>query len=178
MTYLRCKQCRCKITSKCAKKFCSRSCSAIFNNSKYPKRVRRVFKSKCLWCRSTFEYKPTSHNGYYCCLQCQYEYQWWLCKQRIRKGLISRSTLLKKYLTEKFGYNCRLCNQSGIWKKKKLVLHLDHIDGDSDNNYPRNLRLLCPNCHSQTPTYCSKGSGNKLRKNTSRNKYLRKYKGY
>jgi hypothetical protein len=34
-----------------------------------------------------------------------------------------------------------------------LSLELDHIDGDSTNNTPGNLRFLCPNCHSQTPTF-------------------------
>jgi hypothetical protein len=41
------------------------------------------------------------------------------------------------------------------------VLQLDHIDGDSDNNYPKNLRLLCPNCHAQTENFGSKGKGSK-----------------
>jgi hypothetical protein len=36
--------------------------------------------------------------------------------------------------------------------------------------------LLCPNCHSQTETYSSKGQGNKFTKNTKRNSYLREYK--
>lgn len=39
------------------------------------------------------------------------------------------------------------------WLDKPLSLHLDHIDGDKLNNNQDNLRLLCPNCHSQTDTY-------------------------
>jgi 5-methylcytosine-specific restriction endonuclease McrA len=34
-----------------------------------------------------------------------------------------------------------------------MVLHVDHVDGNSDNHVPSNLRFLCPNCHSQTDTY-------------------------
>lgn len=47
------------------------------------------------------------------------------------------------------------CNECGLieWRGRKLSLHLDHIDGDRRNNQRENLRLLCPNCHSQTPTY-------------------------
>jgi hypothetical protein len=37
-----------------------------------------------------------------------------------------------------------------------LVLQLDHIDGDRSNNTIDNLRLLCPNCHTQTPTFGAK----------------------
>lgn len=48
------------------------------------------------------------------------------------------------------GEGCAITNE---WNGKKLVLHLDHVDGDPDNNLAENLVLLCPNCHSQTPTY-------------------------
>lgn len=50
------------------------------------------------------------------------------------------------------------CNRCKIkeWQDEPLSLHLDHIDGDNTNNQISNLRLLCPNCHSQTPTYCGR----------------------
>jgi len=41
----------------------------------------------------------------------------------------------------------------------RLVLVLDHIDGDSRNNVRENLRMVCPNCDSQLPTYKSKNRG-------------------
>lgn len=39
---------------------------------------------------------------------------------------------------------------------KPLVLELDHIDGNNQNDQRHNLRYLCPNCHSQTPTFRGK----------------------
>jgi hypothetical protein len=50
------------------------------------------------------------------------------------------------------------CAECGIeeWNGKALVLHLDHIDGNPHNHLLTNLQLLCPNCHSQTDTYCGK----------------------
>ena len=50
---------------------------------------------------------------------------------------------------------CSECNVSE-WNEKKLVMQLDHIDGNSHNHRLNNLRMLCPNCHSQTDTYCGK----------------------
>ena len=40
-----------------------------------------------------------------------------------------------------------------------ITLHSDHIDGNAANNVPENLRLICPNCHAQTPTYKNKNRG-------------------
>ena len=49
-------------------------------------------------------------------------------------------------------YKCELC-QINAWQGRPLNLQLDHIDGNRLNNNLINLRLLCPNCHSQTPTF-------------------------
>lgn len=51
-----------------------------------------------------------------------------------------------------------ICNECGIseWNGKEICLQLDHIDGNSHNHVFENLRLLCPNCHSQTDTYCGR----------------------
>jgi len=51
---------------------------------------------------------------------------------------------------------CAECGLVGEWNGKKLEMELDHIDGIKSNHALKNLRMLCPNCHSQTDTYCSK----------------------
>lgn len=53
-------------------------------------------------------------------------------------------------------YKCSKCNLSNKWMGENITLQLDHIDGNRKNNNLENLRFLCPNCHSQTPTWGSK----------------------
>ena len=69
----------------------------------------------------------------------------------IRGSLKSR--LLKAGILQNKCYKCGLDPE---WQGEPLSLHLDHIDGDNTNNTIGNLRILCPNCHSQTPTFGSK----------------------
>ena len=67
-----------------------------------------------------------------------------------------KERILKANLLE---YKCSECGISE-WNNKHLVLQLDHINGDNRDNRVENLRLLCPNCHSQTETFCGKNRGN------------------
>lgn len=53
-------------------------------------------------------------------------------------------------------YECTICKNNGEWQNKKISLHLDHINGIRNDNRLENLRILCPNCHSQTDTYSGK----------------------
>ena len=63
-----------------------------------------------------------------------------------------RPDRIKVHLIKERGHQCENCNNTD-WMDKQIILELDHIDGDRTNNDPSNLRLLCPNCHSQTPTW-------------------------
>lgn len=65
------------------------------------------------------------------------------------------SSLKKRILKEGLlKEECILCGQKNVWNGKKLILQLDHINGNTKDNRIENLRMLCPNCHSQTETYC------------------------
>jgi len=56
---------------------------------------------------------------------------------------------------------CAVCGIND-WNGKSINLELDHIDGNRQNHTLRNLRLLCPNCHSQTDTYRAKNKPKKI----------------
>jgi len=107
----------------------------------------------------------------YCSNACQREFQWKQNYTAISNGKVLSEGLMRRYITEVRGYICEHCSVGNEWNGKSLTLQLDHIDGNSDNNELSNLRWLCPNCHTQTQTWCGRN-----KKNTKRNRYLRKYK--
>jgi len=72
-----------------------------------------------------------------------------------------KSSKLKKRLVDEgiFEDKCDECSQGTEWNGKFLVLQLDHINGNSYEHFLDNLRILCPNCHTQTDTF---GSRNRI----------------
>lgn len=78
-------------------------------------------------------------------------------------SIYTNPNLLKRRLI-KDGFLQLTCQECGIgpsWNNKNLCLQLDHINGVSDDNRLENLRLLCPNCHSQTNTYAARNKTKK-----------------
>jgi hypothetical protein len=132
----------------------------------------------CLSCGKENAWGRSKINKF-CDNACQGTYKWEKeTKPRILRGEVSGgSPALKKFLVETRGETCQECGIIPVWNNKPLVLQLDHVDGDSDHNHPSNIRLLCPNCHTQTDNFGSKGMGNRYKKITKRNQYLRSYKG-
>jgi len=72
-----------------------------------------------------------------------------------KNSTISQSRLRVYYRDEDVMYVCTICGVSE-WNGKKLTLELDHINGEQTDNRKENLRWLCPNCHSLTPTFKGK----------------------
>lgn len=64
---------------------------------------------------------------------------------------VSRFTIKNWFLKEE-EYKCSECGLSE-WNGRHLVLELEHINGNRRDNRKENLKLLCPNCHSQTKTF-------------------------
>ena len=70
------------------------------------------------------------------------------------RGALKRRLIKEGFLKEE----CVICNRPPEWKEKPLVLIIDHINGVNNDNRLDNLRLLCPNCNSQTETFAGRNS--------------------
>lgn len=130
-------------------------------------------KKFCLNCGKLIPIKNT-----YCNNHCQtnYEYGQWIIRWKQDssigiRGQYGISNYIKRFLFEKFDNKCSICSWSKINPTSNtLPLEIEHIDGNFENNLEENLTLLCPNCHSLTPTYkgANKGNGRKNRKKYSK----------
>lgn len=88
-------------------------------------------------------------------------------EEHLCKGSTTKSSKLKSILF-KHGLKTNKCECCGIetWNNLPIVMQLHHIDGDPTNNTLENLQILCPNCHSQTDTYCKSSHKSIVKKET------------
>lgn len=136
--------------------FCSHTCSAKLNNNKRNNANYSRYKAliKCIAC------SKETKNKKFCCHQCSANYQHVKNMQKIEtSGYGHSKESVKKYIRHKNGNVCAICGISE-WMNKQLVLILDHINGNPEDHNLINLRLICPNCDSQTDTYKGKNKGN------------------
>lgn len=149
-------------------KFCSRSCGVAHNNKLQPKRKRQIVVVSCVNCAKQFEC-ATNNPREFCSRD---------CRNNRRANIITKakrfdidgtpaSPTVRRYLRQQTGNVCAICHQSGDnWCGKKLTLIVDHIDGDAHNWLVSNIRLVCPNCDSQLPTFKGRNKGKSTRKYT------------
>jgi hypothetical protein len=66
-----------------------------------------------------------------------------------------KSRLLRAGLLEN---RCQVCGLGPSWQGSPLTLRLDHVNGVPSDNRLENLRMVCPNCDSQLPTFAGRNS--------------------
>ena len=150
-------------------KFCCRSCGVSYNNRIKPKRQKQTRYFKCLHCKKKTEFNTNAPRKY-CSQTCRITHKREKSDSLIEeKGNFGNghyhNVRIRKYFMRKYGNNCMICGQSGDnWNGKPITLIVDHINGKSNNNRLDNLRIICPNCDCQLPTYKAKNKGNSSRK--------------
>lgn len=142
-------------------KYCSRSCAASMNNRGVQRNTNKSAwintKQQCQ-CPGCINKTPSPKRKY-CSHKCSGQAKKYETKLRIQMGQVSEPRTLRNYLIEMYGNKCQICGREE-WEGKKIPLVLDHINGDSSINTTTNLRMICPNCDAQTPTYKARNKGN------------------
>jgi hypothetical protein len=156
------KRCAGKVCERCGSpisyakrmnRYCSHSCAAKTSN------VSRATQPKsCLVCGKDI---PACSLAVTCSRECGIQHRRTKYIDDWLAGLISGSkkngkfsSAVKRWLMETSGSACSKCGWSEVNTYSNTIpLEVHHLDGDSSNNRPENLQLLCPNCHSLTSTH-------------------------
>lgn len=179
---MNCLFCNQPLIGKYCVKFCTKTCSVKFNNSKRAKTF-----ATCVNCHKDFSIYPCQVKGARkcCSMECRKannvklksipaskeliprsEFSLKCEKINIKhtsllnfeQGLLKNRSVIYKILKERDGNKCSRCGISQ-WNNQFIRLWVDHIDGNPTNNMPQNFRLICSNCDSQSPTYSNRNKG-------------------
>lgn len=143
----KCPSCHTKIPfSKRLNTYCNRSCS----------NARLILIKICRTCGA----RIAGVGEFYCSGKCHQADVWKKTKEKIEQsGKLEFRDSGRRYLIEVRGHRCQICGISE-WQKCPVPLILDHISGNSQDWSLSNLRMVCPNCDAQLPTYKGRNRGN------------------
>lgn len=120
---------------------------------------RKNIEFICENCNKPFRLPKLRIGAKFCGRICSSEYRRRLSSNRLSEGKLLSPTTVRKLMLEFEENRCGIC-LNDKWNGIPIPLVVDHIDGNSENNYKTNLRLICNNCDAQLPTYKSKNKGN------------------
>lgn len=126
----------------------------------------KSFYPSCKYCKTSL----TNRVKIYCDNVCKGKFERsvyissWLRGEK--KGWISATRALsnhiRKWIKETRGSSCEECGWNEVHPTDgKSLTEIDHIDGNAENCNVNNLKILCPNCHSMTPTFRARNKNSK-----------------
>lgn len=151
-------------------KFCSKSCSASYNNFNRTRSIEsRLKTSNTLSPKNKKELKTCKQCGKlfignkdFCCNKCKNEFdeknkiKRWLNGENFLRGATQIPVFIRKYLMNKYDCKCQKCGWGEMNQYTHTIqLEIHHKDGNCTNNTINNLELLCPNCHTLTDNFGS-----------------------
>lgn len=132
--------------------------------------MKRVFK--CKFCNKIAKYKR-QHKNIFCSNRCSANFKSKQSKDLNWKlflsGKLEKRNRIFFCLIKRDGNQCSICHITE-WQGKQIKFWVDHIDGNASNCSPKNFRLVCPNCDSQSSTFGARNFG-KGRKSLGMNPY-------
>ncbi len=151
-----CRRCGKKLDySKRRNSFCNHSCAALVSNTERTINQRKLRPQ----CRNCY-HECSTPIAIYCSGSCHKQYEWNQTKTKaLNSGLFESVGNAKRYLLEMHGTKCAVCLLS-VWLRNPMSVTIDHINGHFDDHRVCNVRLICPNCDAQSPTYKGRNRGN------------------
>lgn len=165
--YVQCDTCQTQLTrtqsTLSEHNFCNHSCSAKYTNT------LRKDKKHCKFCNTELSSKSKIYCNHTCQMDSQFNEYIKSWKEGNELGYKGKTKALanpvRRYMLIKNNNTCQQCGWSVLHPvDNKPLVEVDHIDGDAANCKEENLRVLCPNCHSMTPTFRARN------KSSSRNR--------
>jgi len=123
--------------------------------------LNSIMKNSTYKCKVCGIESKVSHQkmNVYCSVACASEGKLLESVERLKQGLLSERATIRGALARIKGYRCEVCDISD-YNNQPITLQVDHTDGNPGNNDIDNLRLICPNCHSQTQSFSGRNKGN------------------
>jgi len=141
-------------------KYCSMTCSAVVNNTKFPKRKRKDYGHyQCAYCNKRRTKRSNTMNKY-CDNVCQQKHRKHIRNIKIERDenmgrSVGKKRLIISYLKDTNQWHCNQCGANA----EEAPMEYHHIDGNRFNNRLSNSMVLCRNCHGRTQNFKAKNKG-------------------
>lgn len=143
-------------------RFCCRSCSARFNNLNGTSGRHHRHDVTCRRCGVKCKQRKQT----FCSRNCKalFQVENWLKGDNPSVGYGKVPDLIRQFLLDEAEGKCSQCRWAEVnVTTGKVPLEIHHVDGNSSNNLRENLQVLCPNCHSLTPTFRNRKNNGRTR---------------